>query len=131
MIKGSLDARVLREALHRVVNRHEILRTTFQRLPGIKMPVQVIAEQSAPAWESVNLDHLSAQEQKARIHESAIEMRRRPYDLVNDPLVYACLFTRSTQKHILIINLPSLCADSRTLKNLLEEVAHTYEVVAN
>src|SRR6267142_3822873 len=131
MIKGSLDVRVLREALHLVVNRHEILRTTFHRPPGTKMPIQVIVEQSAPAWQSVNLDHLSAQEQEARIHESAIEMRRRPCDFVDDPLVDACLFSLSTQKHILLINLPALCADMRTLKNLLEEVAHTYEVVAN
>ncbi|HKU72447.1 MAG TPA: amino acid adenylation domain-containing protein [Pyrinomonadaceae bacterium] len=130
LIEGSLDVSVLRGTLHRVVNRHEILRTTFQRPPGIKMPIQVIVEQSAPAWQSFNLDHLSAPEQEARIHECAVEMRRRPSDFVDDPLVDVCLFSLSTQKHILLINLPVLCADMRTLKNLLEEVAHTYEVCA-
>jgi amino acid adenylation domain-containing protein len=93
------------------------------------MPVQVIVEQSAPAWRHVNLDHLSADEQEARIHESAIEVPT--YDFVDGPLVDAFLFSLSTKSHVLLINLPALCADMKALMNLRDEVVHTYEAVVN
>ena len=44
MIDGSVDAALLNTALDRLVARHEILRTRFERLPGMEVPVQVIAE---------------------------------------------------------------------------------------
>src|SRR5258708_2127383 len=43
MIQGRLDIELLDCALRRIIDRHEILRTTFHRHPGIRIPVQVIA----------------------------------------------------------------------------------------
>ena len=55
-LAGKLNRELLREALYRVVNRHEILRTTFQRPPGIKLPVQAIGEGSQVLWRFVEAD---------------------------------------------------------------------------
>ena len=44
MLEGSLKRDLLKTALGRVAERHEILRTTFHRLPGMTMPVQVISD---------------------------------------------------------------------------------------
>src|SRR4051812_38821347 len=49
-IDGALSTEQVRDALERVVARHEILRTTFVRRPGISMPLQAVHEQLAPAW---------------------------------------------------------------------------------
>jgi len=40
-VKGKLDARILEQAFNIVIDRHEILRTTFDLLDSI--PVQIIA----------------------------------------------------------------------------------------
>ena len=43
-LDGPLDQDVLRQALRMAISRHEILRTSFRSLAGMKFPVQVIAE---------------------------------------------------------------------------------------
>ena len=51
LLEGEIDPPVLRAAVHRVVERHEILRTRFSPVPGLKLPVQVIAAAStALSW---------------------------------------------------------------------------------
>src|SRR5215471_551216 len=46
LLEGGLKIKPLKEALRRVIARHEILRTTFRRLSGMKPPVQVIGAKS-------------------------------------------------------------------------------------
>ncbi|HXV98617.1 MAG TPA: condensation domain-containing protein, partial [Anaerolineae bacterium] len=46
-LEGQLKPEFLTTALAHVVNRHEILRTTFQRLTGMAIPLQVISADSA------------------------------------------------------------------------------------
>src|SRR3954463_16177057 len=38
----NLDVDRIRHALDAIVNRYEILRTTYQRSPGMKLPLQVV-----------------------------------------------------------------------------------------
>src|SRR5258706_3999028 len=42
----------LRSALEQVVSRHEILRTTFVRVAGMRVPQQAIRDALPPAWTS-------------------------------------------------------------------------------
>ena len=44
---------LLENALDRLVARHEILRTRFERLPGMEVPVQVIGRAREGLGESV------------------------------------------------------------------------------
>ena len=50
-IVGDLDPGVLRRALDKLVERHEILRTAFQSVPGVTIPLQVIADAAELAVE--------------------------------------------------------------------------------
>src|ERR1700754_1580907 len=52
-IDGSLDAEALKRASRETVARHEILRTGFYGRPGVKIPLQVIAEDCEPEWRVV------------------------------------------------------------------------------
>jgi len=44
LIEGALDVAALRLALNQVVERYEILRTSFQSLPGMSLPLQVVSQ---------------------------------------------------------------------------------------
>lgn len=72
LIEGNLDSNLLKAACQQLVDRHEILRTTFHRLPGMKLPVQVIAERGDLAWQEVDLTGRSPEEQ-----DSALEANRK------------------------------------------------------
>ena len=43
-LTGSVDRQAIKRSLELIIERHEILRTTFPTLPGMTMPLQVIAE---------------------------------------------------------------------------------------
>lgn len=130
-IDGPLDAEAAREALDRIVQRHEILRTTFHRSPGVKTPIQVINDICAPSWTRIDLRNLNSQAQEGAVHELYVEQRRRSFDLERGPLVHSMLVEISPERNFLIVSLSPLCADGGTLNNLVEEIAKTYGVCLN
>lgn len=125
-LEGKLKAEVLKEALQTVINRHEILRTTFHRRPGIKIPIQVIADNSKLLWHNVNLSDLTPKEQLARIEELFQAERHFIFNFEQGPLLRSSLLNLSVNQHILLVSLPSLCADSWSLKNLVQEISDAY-----
>jgi hypothetical protein len=44
LLEGQLRREALNTALQNVVNRLEVLRTVFQRLPGMRTPLQVVVQ---------------------------------------------------------------------------------------
>ena len=70
LLEGKLDADELQKALHTVIARHEIFRTSFHRQAGMKFPVQVVSETVAASWEHVDLRPFPAEQQSAIFDES-------------------------------------------------------------
>jgi len=61
-VRGSLDQALLQQAWLRLVQRHEVLRTTFSSAPGLELPLQVIGSAAAKdGWQ-------------VRIRESEVEI---------------------------------------------------------
>ncbi len=98
-IEGELNVEVLHRAVEVVAQRHDALRLTFQRLPGMTLPLQVLSESKA-VWSPAG-----------------------------DPsqTLHASLTTLSPVKHELLLSVPALCADERSLQNLAREIGVAYE----
>lgn len=131
LLEGNLDRKRLERSLRSVVERHEILRTTFHRLPGIKIPVQVVAESLAPAWTNGDLSDLQPAEQQAQVEEIIRTARAIRMDYENGPLLHLSLITLSSVKSILVVTTTALCADAETLKNLISELGDFYAADAD
>lgn len=131
LLKGELQLKILQEAVQHVVNRHEILRTSFHTRPGIAIPMQVINPSSNPCWQTFDLTDLTFQEQQVKIDELFLSARKVRFDWEKDPLLRLSLLLLSPQEHILLIALPSLCADSWSLKNIVQEISHIYSQCLN
>jgi amino acid adenylation domain-containing protein len=116
-LEGEIDPGVLKEALHQTILRHEILRTTFRRLPGMEFPVQVIEDE--PRYEFAVHDRLPLRT------EDAI------FDLAHGPLLHASLITLSRNEHRLELCVPALCTDEAGLVALVRDLALTYESIIN
>ena len=49
-----------------------------------------------------------------------------PFDLSNGPLLRICLLTLVADRHMLLVNAPSLCADAESLRILVREISRRY-----
>ena len=119
-IEGDLDVELLKDSVQRVVDRHEILRTTFRRQPGIKIPFQVIDDTCTPLWQFVDLTN-----DEARIEELLRAEANSCFAFENDSPLRLVLIAMAS-RHLLILTLPAICADSRTMTNLVREVTAFY-----
>jgi amino acid adenylation domain-containing protein len=131
LIEGDLQSHVLQNAVQYVVDRHEILRTTFSRPPGIKTMFQVVGETSHFSGETADLSSLDVTEQELRIAEYFAREIERPFDFEKGPLLRVTLIKQTDNRHVLLISLPALCADSVTLTNFIHELSKEYAARLN
>ena len=120
-IEGPLQLQVLENAVNTIVQRHEILRTTFYLAPGIKTPFQVISPATQFSWQSVDLTN-----QEERTAEYIAHEQEQPFDYFQGPLLRVTLIKQSDTLHLLLVLLPALCADSATLANFISELSRAY-----
>jgi hypothetical protein len=126
LIEGETDVEVLKAALSEVVSRHEILRTNYYLLPGRVLPLQAVTSDQAVEFREIDLNIYDAREKDARFEEFFREETLHRFDLRHEPTARFCLFRLSESERILVTSLPSVCADSRSLKNLFREIARSY-----
>ncbi|MCA1566190.1 MAG: amino acid adenylation domain-containing protein [Acidobacteria bacterium] len=127
-LEGKLDRQTLVEALRLIVERHEILRTTFARLPEMELPLQVVGDASAPFVCEYDLRGLTRAEQDSRLEAIMSGARPTPPGATQDtPPARFDLATLSVDSHVLVITLPALCADSASLEIITRELSQAYE----
>src|SRR5918999_1296204 len=67
LLNGNVNTQWLREALQRVVERHEIFRTTFHRPPGMKSAVQIVNDHRQLFWDDSDLTGWGRRQQEEKI----------------------------------------------------------------
>ena len=89
-VEGKIDSSLLCAAVENLTERFEILRTTFRRLAGMSLPVQVIGDAGVD-WEPAHdLSGLSSPARQAGIEALISEAGELELDLERGPLS-ACL----------------------------------------
>lgn len=123
LLKGNLDKNVLAETVKETVKRHEILRTTFRQIPGLKYPIQIITEDHSIELEEIDLTH----EPQSGVEEVLRLNRNLPFDYERCPLLHLSLLALAPDEHMLALTLPAFCADTQTLDNLVADISRLYE----
>ena len=131
LIEGNVNSQLLRDALSLVVSRHEILRTTFHRRPGILHPIQVISDSNLIAWRETDAVGSNAQEFETAIKSWLRSERALSFELEQGPVIHAALASVSADRHVLSLVLPAICADSRTLGNMVREISQSYAALVS
>lgn len=127
-LEGPVDVNLLHQALLRVVQRHEALRTRFLSRDG--QPYQQVMPELPPHWHEVDLSTLPAKEREAELQQRAGDEANRPFDLATGPLVRAVLFRLGPQSQVLLLVLHHIVCDGWSLAVLRYEVAALYEALA-
>ena len=112
---SAADPPAVRSALERIVARHEILRTTFARQAGVKLPAQVIHDELQPDWTEVSIAT------DAELAELVARDAATAFDLVRGPIVRGTLVEHDGSRRLLVA-LPSVCADAPTIAIVAEEL---------
>jgi amino acid adenylation domain-containing protein/FkbM family methyltransferase len=116
----------LQQALSKTIADHEILRTTFRRLPGMNVPLQVIVNHLDADWRHLDWTDHDAKQAEQDMDQLQREELAQPFNLADGPLLRARLISFRASRNVLLVTLPSLCADSRTLTNLLSITGSNY-----
>ncbi|MGH6847574.1 MAG: amino acid adenylation domain-containing protein [Methylocella sp.] len=125
-LRGALDVAALKRSLEHIVERHEILRTTFvlpndtalearQRIhPHLPMPFDIVQRPGdAGDW----LDTLKA---------DIAPIVERPFDLETGPLIRAVLFRRDEEDHALLLHMHHMVSDAWSVGVYVRELRTLY-----
>ncbi|HEX4714025.1 MAG TPA: condensation domain-containing protein, partial [Ktedonobacteraceae bacterium] len=120
-IQGQLDPVALRQALDRILVRHEVLRTTFSLLNG--EPVQRIAPAESVHFELIEHDLCHAQD---ALDHLIIQEASNSFDLEAGPLIRGRLLQLTADEHVLLITMHHIVSDGWSMGIFLNELGALY-----
>lgn len=120
-IKAPFDIDALRRALQSLIDRHEMLRTTFHR-EGEQV-LQRIHETASLSFHLVRLPGV----EETDFHQSIAAEARSPFDLEHGPVFRAHLFIRSATEEILLLNFHHIISDACSIRIFLHELGRLYQ----
>jgi len=109
----------LRDAVTALVERHEILRSVFQRRTGMKFPFQVVRENAEFRWSELDLGATDESEQEGRVRQLVTSVA---VDIENGPLVHANWLKLGGARQVLVLAFSVLCVDEVSLDLIASEI---------
>ncbi len=125
----ALDVAALEKSLNVLIERHEVLRTTFVAIDGL--PMQVIAHSFRLPLPLVDLSGLSESQQKAEALRLANHEVQHPFDLAQGPLIRARLLKQGAEKYILLLTIHHIIFDEWSMNVFYHELATLYEAFSS
>lgn len=119
LLRGKLTTGALEQALARIIQQYEILRTTFACLPHTNVLVQVIAEDLAPEYISHDIRQFTQAEQQHFIDTLFAEQVNAPFDLQKGPLLRLHVAALNDDTQLLCLAAPALTSDFISLQMII------------
>jgi len=127
-IEGPLDIERLQMAFGKVIERHEILRTTFPHLPGLSLPVQVITEECSLPLSVYDISFFSSSERERILPKLLSDLQSLSLYLDDKPLLHASLIIDSKNVNVLTLLVSALSADRVSFQLLMKEASQFYSL---
>jgi 2-polyprenyl-3-methyl-5-hydroxy-6-metoxy-1,4-benzoquinol methylase/acyl carrier protein len=124
-LTGTLNVRALETALNGIVERHELLRTTYGSEKG--QPFQVIASAMKEPLTIIDLSELPTAERESEAQRIVQEQASMPFDLAQDPITRNSLLKLGDEDHILALMTHHIASDGWSTGILLRELTALYQ----
>jgi len=121
-IRGPLDRVRLEAAWHQVEERHQILRTSFEYLPGIKDPLQVVQMLGSSLRFADGMLNGDVPVKPELFSE--MESGKNP---AGGNQVLVTLYKVNEKRHTLAFSMPVLLADGETARIIFQELCQFYQ----
>ena len=124
-LEGSLDLVAFEQSLRELVQRHEILRTTFPTHLG--HPLQVI--HSVDFWQLnvVDLQEFTLDEQTDEVQRFVSAEAQRPFNLSKGPLFRSTLLQLGSKSYVLLLSMHHIISDGWSIGILVRDFGSLYE----
>jgi amino acid adenylation domain-containing protein len=123
-LTGRLDQRALEQSLNLLIERHEILRTSFAL--SEHGPRQVIAPSQPLALTLHDLQAHNPASREATIREIISAETLRPFSLADGPLLRAALLRLDQDDHVLLIVMHHIITDGWSMGIVVRELGSFY-----
>jgi amino acid adenylation domain-containing protein len=123
-ISGRLHTAALEQSLNHLVQRHEVLRTTFQTVSG--QLLQIVTSTATVPLVVVDLQPLSPAEQQTQVQHHATAAAQVRFDLAQAPLLQVTLLQLADTEQVLLLTLHHIIADAWSIGVLLKELSILY-----
>ncbi|MEO1375162.1 MAG: amino acid adenylation domain-containing protein, partial [Cyanobacteria bacterium J06635_10] len=124
-VSGNLDINALQQTLSEIVQRHSVLRTSFQSENG--KPIQVIDPEATIKITGVDLQQLETTEQETLVIEQAQLEANTPFSLENDPLIRCSLLQLSTSEYVFLLTMHHIISDGWSMGVFMQELSSLYK----
>ncbi len=125
-LRGRLDVRSLAASLNTIVQRHEVLRTSFPAGPD-GQPFQAIAPSLELPLNLIDLSALPEQKREEECLHYARKEEQQLFDLAHGPLLRFTLLQIDEQEHVLLFTMHHIISDGWSLSVLVRELSELYE----
>ena len=122
---GQLNITALEQSLNEILQRHEVLRTTFPSQDG--QPKPVLTPQTNLTLPVVDLEEFPETERKVIVQQLAKEEAQQPFDLATGPLFRFKLLRLAAVEHVLLLTIHHIVFDGWSYDILFQELAALYE----
>ena len=127
-LTGPLNLVALKHSLNEILQRHEVLRTTFTALEGY--PVPVITPDLTVTLPVTDIQHRSEAEREAEVQRLTSIEAGRAFDLARGPLIRATLLRLGDEEHVILLTMHHIVADGWSIAILYRELASLYRALS-
>ncbi|MEH1848660.1 MAG: amino acid adenylation domain-containing protein [Nostoc sp.] len=128
-ITGDLNSKLLEQSINQIIQRHEILRTTFKTVEG--QPLQIIAPKLTITLPVVDLQAWSEIKQEELIKQLVTEQSSQPFHLTQGPLLRGTLVQIKPQEHIILLTMHHIISDGWSWQVFYRELGTLYQTITN
>jgi hypothetical protein len=121
---GGLDADALEKSLHTVIQRHEVLRTTY-RIEG-ERAWRVIAPSVPQLLTRLSLRSVGTGDREEAACRLLTQHARRQFDPAVGPLIHALLIALDVQDHVFLVTFHHIVCDAGSLGVFVSELMAVY-----
>lgn len=123
-LQGLLNIQALEDSLNEIVQRHEVLRTTFAEIAGEAR--QVVAPQLQIKTGLIDLRTIPEEQSEPEARRILLELGRKSFDLSHGPLIRVNLLQLDEQEFFLHLNIHHIVIDEWSLELLFAELQQLY-----
>jgi amino acid adenylation domain-containing protein len=121
-LQGRFDLKAMRQALQRLVDRHESLRSTFSP----EGDFQWVSPTVTIELPLTDFSHVSQDERETKVDAWTAGQVLEPFDLVTGPLIRARFLKLDERYHLLVLTYHHLVVDGESLAVLLSDLGALY-----